>query len=1002
MLPLGKTFLRSFICACLLVIAFAGNSQERCGTVEYMKMLQKNKAVPSDDNVFEQWLQIQRYTPRQRIPSTQRTQATYQVPVVVHIIHRGEAVGTGTNISDAQIISQINVLNKDFNRLNTDASDTPAEFTSIAGSMGIEFILAKQDPEGLATTGIVRVQGSNSSWTMNDNYELKSQSYWPAEDYLNIWVCALGDDFLGYTQFPESNLPGLETSSNNRLTDGVVITYDAFGSKDDGNFNLDSRFDRGRTTTHEIGHFFGLRHIWGDDGSSCSGTDYVNDTPNQSKNSSGCPNHPQTTCSVTSMFQNFLDYTYDQCMNLFTQGQVQRMSAVIENSPRRESLLTSHGLQPPTPLANDLGIREIISPLETECNTTVIPTLIVRNYGSNNVTSATIRYSINGVLQETKTFTISNLGYLATEQVSFSPVNITSGTHTFSFEITQTNGVADGVIHNNTLAVTSTVPQFGALPFSEDLETFPNGWTIQNPDEQITWEITTAPNNYTNNKALAIRFYDYEDKLGEVDAVITPVFDLTSVPVASLLFDVAYARYQSSNDRLKVVVLRDCESIDEGTVVYDKAGFELATVSGTTSSFIPTGNDQWRRELINLNQFVGEDHLQLAFVGINDFGNNVYIDNISVVVSIIEDVAVRSVSPSTVTCDVSPAPIVTVQNVGNITITSLKISYSINGEATQTAQATGFTLPSSTEMDIQLPGISLSEGENTISIELTEPNGSVDETPSNNVMEVTVIVKQDSDIIPLRQNFNASFDSWTALNPGGGMNWEPVQTDFETSLYFDAFDNTVIGDQAWLVSPVLDFSQVTEASMVFDLSKKVRPDNQDELRIFASRDCGNTYKQITFNYIGDEEADEWVPLSENDWNQNVTVNLDTLAGEEQVRIAFVAINKNGNNIYLDNIEFFTSNTPQMIEASEQYSLYGYNASDVEESNLKITFNLKERQNVQFSVVDALGRTFADGTLENVLNQTWPLEAELNLSSGMYVVRLKIGNKHYANRIMVGN
>jgi hypothetical protein len=92
----------------------------------------------------------------------------------------------------------------------------------------------------------------------------------------------------------------------------------------------------------------------------------------------------------------------------------------------------------------------------------------------------------------------------------------------------------------------------------------------------------------------------------------------------------------------------------------------------------------------------------------------------------------------------------------------------------------------------------------------------------------------------------------------------------------------------------------------------------------------------------------------------------------------------------------------MIDTSEQYSLYGYNASDVEESDLKITFNLKERQNVQFSVVDALGRTFADGTLENVLNQTWPLEAELNLSSGMYVVRLKIGNKHYANRILVGN
>src|SRR5690606_1866302 len=139
-----------------------------------------------------------------------------------------------------------------------------------------------------------------NSYTINDNYVLKAHSYWPAEDYLNVWVCNM-TGLLRYAQFPVSPLPGLENSSNNRLTDGVVIAYNVFGSDDYGSFNLLSKYKKGRTTTHEIGHFLGLRHIWGDDEGSCDGTDYVNDTPNQSDRSTGCPNYPQTSCGVSTM-----------------------------------------------------------------------------------------------------------------------------------------------------------------------------------------------------------------------------------------------------------------------------------------------------------------------------------------------------------------------------------------------------------------------------------------------------------------------------------------------------------------------------------------------------------------------------------------------------------------------------------------------------------------------------------------------------------------------------
>src|SRR6185436_125859 len=120
---------------------------------------------------------------------------------VVHVIHKGEAIGSGSNISDAQILSQIKILNQDFPRANADAVNTPAEFQSVAGSVNLNFVLAKQDPEGNLSTGIVRAKGSRSTWTINDETTLKATSYWPAEDYLNIWVTDLSSTLLGYAQF---------------------------------------------------------------------------------------------------------------------------------------------------------------------------------------------------------------------------------------------------------------------------------------------------------------------------------------------------------------------------------------------------------------------------------------------------------------------------------------------------------------------------------------------------------------------------------------------------------------------------------------------------------------------------------------------------------------------------------------------------------------------------------------------------------------------------------
>jgi gliding motility-associated-like protein len=343
-------YVRSVLLVAVLIAPVTPSlAQKRCGTVEYNQSLRQSKSVLENEKEFEQWLQ-ERLPKAAPLPEALRKrEEPYKVQVVIHVIHRGEAIGQGSNLSEAQILSQLEVLNKDFNRLNDDAANTPTEFQPVAASMNIEFVLATTDPDGLPSSGINRVRGTKSSWTIQDNVELKSLSYWPAENYINIWVCDLLD-YYGFTQFPVSSLPGLENSSRNRLTDGIIVSYIVFGSADFGSFNLDPAYNKGRTATHEMGHFFGLRHTWGDV-DECGGTDYVDDTPDQSEPTLGCPVHSIPDCPKDNpknkMFQNYLDFTDDECMNLFTQEQVMRMVTVLENSPRRASLLLPLSLEQP-------------------------------------------------------------------------------------------------------------------------------------------------------------------------------------------------------------------------------------------------------------------------------------------------------------------------------------------------------------------------------------------------------------------------------------------------------------------------------------------------------------------------------------------------------------------------------------------------------------------------------------------------------------------------------
>ncbi|HEY5855839.1 MAG TPA: M43 family zinc metalloprotease [Aldersonia sp.] len=241
-----------------------------------------------------------------------------RVPVVVHVVHATDQ----QNISDAQVHSQIAVLNEDFRATNSDTDTVPAAFADLVHDGRVEFVLADADPDGKRTTGITRTRTRVRTFGTDDGVKDPARggvAPWPADRYLNLWVAQLSGGLLGYAQFPGGPAE----------TDGVVVTYTAFGTTG----TATAPFHLGRTATHEIGHYFNLFHIWGDDGTGCGGTDEVDDTPNQAGPNTGKPTWPHVTCRNGphgDLFMDYMDYVDDDMMVMFTPGQVTRMWACLQ------------------------------------------------------------------------------------------------------------------------------------------------------------------------------------------------------------------------------------------------------------------------------------------------------------------------------------------------------------------------------------------------------------------------------------------------------------------------------------------------------------------------------------------------------------------------------------------------------------------------------------------------------------------------------------------------
>jgi hypothetical protein len=398
-----------FIVAALLFTGFQAQAQRNCGAMEVLE-----RQLQEDPDMARRMTDIERHTKQYVASPNQGGRAVVTIPVVVHVVWRTNF--PAENISDAQINSQIAVLNADFRMLNADASLIPSTFTGVAADAEVQFCLAQRKPDGTATNGIMRYQVSRTTdWGTNDAVKNPTQggvAPWNASSYLNIWVCSIGGGILGYAQFP----------GGSASTDGVVNDYRYFGTTG----TATAPFNKGRTATHEVGHYLNLRHIWGD--ATC-GSDLVGDTPTHNTANYGCPaaGH-RSTCTGTpiEMTMNYMDYSDDACMYMFSAGQKTRMQALFAAGGSRYGLTTSLGCTPPT-TGGTCGTPSGLASSNVATTTATVSWAAVSGATSYNLqykTAAATTWTTSSVTGTSANFT----GLVASTTYNFQVQAVCSGT----------------------------------------------------------------------------------------------------------------------------------------------------------------------------------------------------------------------------------------------------------------------------------------------------------------------------------------------------------------------------------------------------------------------------------------------------------------------------------------------------------------------------------------------------------------------------------------------
>lgn len=582
----------------------AQNSQNWCGTdqhAEEMKM--NNPALIQQEQNFRQ--QVRAYIDSN--PQTDKKASPYIIPVVFHCITDN---GAGY-ISKADIDDQMLTINEDFQRMNSDASNTRSVFLPYAMNMNIEFRLAHLDPSGNCTEGIVR---TDSPLSTDASDAVKSVSYWNSKKYFNIWVVNSiggggggGGIILGYAQFPWSGI-------NN--TYGVIVDNDYVSRTD-------------RTLTHEIGHCFGLLHTFqGGCGSSCQNSgDWICDTPPASTDTYGCSTS-QNSCSndatgpdpygsnVVDQIENYM--SYDACQNMFTLEQQASMESTLNSTN------TSTGLDQLNTAANR-AFTGVADPYTPAICAPIADFTYDKEYVCEGASVAFTDNSYNATPTAWNwTFTggTPSSSSASNPTITYNTAGVYGVTHQPS-----TSVGSDNITKANIITVSSLTADYSGnlIDGFENVTQFNNDWWINNDGGQ-TWQNTTAA-AATGNNSVRIRNY-FTGNDGEIDELISPSYDLSSISPKTMKFKQAYVKKTSGNsDKLLISYSLDCGA--SWLLILPLTSGPLATGANYTGVFVPTAAD-WVERTVNLSSIGSATNVRFRFAFTSGGGNDIYMDDINV------------------------------------------------------------------------------------------------------------------------------------------------------------------------------------------------------------------------------------------------------------------------------------------------------------------------------------------------------------------------------------
>lgn len=650
-----KFYLSHFMALTALVFSVSLYAQEKntelkhkCGT---MLAIEENKR--QNPKAWEELEKKQNQFLRTNTTARTATlNSPVTIPVVVHVVHP-----TPDIVTEEQVDYLLERLNLDFSGNNTDSTNA-SSFYGIRGRSQIRFTRARRDPMGNLTNGLEKRVGTvgvyGTTYQRIKHSNLGGLDPWDITRYYNIWVGvdSSGQGLLGIA-------PGIgpgnatETQSSTTGIDGVCIVASFFSNAcySPASNNL------ARTAVHEIGHNFGLYHTF----SGCSiGADFdqlttgqflppsllaaADDTPSQNQSTSGCPTGPLTSCSQNRNWQNYMDYTDDPCMTMFTKGQVARMEYVLEFF--RSGYLTTDGAIPPpsAPLV-DAGINVIVSPGGSEfnnltcsvttypipaCPGSITPRLSIKNFGSSTITSVVVNLNVNGNIT-THTFNSLNVLSFLTTTLVFPSVTLSNNNNTITYTITHVNGTPDAITSNNTITQNINFSS-ATTSFSQDFSSTnfpPSNFTVLQINGSGNWARSTAG----KTGAGSAKFDNYNFTSNTSSALTsTPVQIVGYATSASLQFHYAHASYSTTPepDRLDVQISNNCGATWE--TLWTRTGSQLRTVgTAVTSQFTPTAS-QWTTTpiVIDLSNYIGQQ-VQFRFKATSGFGNNLYVDDIMLV-----------------------------------------------------------------------------------------------------------------------------------------------------------------------------------------------------------------------------------------------------------------------------------------------------------------------------------------------------------------------------------